>query len=182
MRSVPRITPTAPPRTPMTKARACRAPNRRLARAGAIGPERQVDPLHTSTRGDQRRRAALSETSSATSAPATAPTTDGGAIHATTRQSTRPSRSVLEPAGAGRGGADRDVRPRPRERARRREHDQTAAAASRARARAPSRDSRRRTSRRTLGRAPRPPERLLAAAAAFAARARMKRRSERRFR
>ena len=39
----------------------------------------------------------VSDTSSATSAPTTAPTTEGGAIQATTSQSTRPSRACFRP-------------------------------------------------------------------------------------
>ena len=49
-------------------------------------------PLQTSTAAIAAS-SSRSETSSATSAPRIAPTIDGGAIHATTRQSTRPSRA-----------------------------------------------------------------------------------------
>ena len=69
MRSVPRITPTAPPRTPITKASAPPRPTRRRSRGrGDDGAERKVDPTPDEDRRDEpveealrtrRRRAAL---------------------------------------------------------------------------------------------------------------------------
>ena len=67
---------------------------------------------------------ALTGTSPETSEPTTAPTTDGGAITATTRQSTLPSRACRKPAGARRCGRDGDVGARAGSRVARGDEDQ----------------------------------------------------------
>ncbi len=97
MRSVPRTTPTAPPSRPMKNESAVPLPSRSLARGRtATGLSARSIPLQRSTAAMSQYRSD-SETLSARSAPATAPATDGNAIQATTRQSTRPSRAWRKP-------------------------------------------------------------------------------------
>ncbi len=97
MRSVPRITPTAPPIAPMRSPNALPRSSLRRSRGRAvIGRRARSIPLQTRTAAIAAY-STVSDTSSASSAPTTAPTTDGGAIQATTCQSTRPSRTWRRP-------------------------------------------------------------------------------------
>ena len=93
IRRVPRITPTAPPIAPIAPPKSAAGATLGRARStGRIGRRARSTPLHSNTSEMIAYRADRG-TSSANRAPATAPTTDGGAIHATIRQSTRPSRT-----------------------------------------------------------------------------------------
>ena len=93
IRSVPRMTPTAPPRAPMPSPPATAGQSRSRSRVRACtGRSARSMPLQTSTAAIAAS-SSRSETSPAASAPRTAPATDGGAIQATIRQSTRRSRA-----------------------------------------------------------------------------------------
>src|SRR5918999_3175396 len=93
IRSVPRMTPTAPPSTPTPKPDATAAPilgrSRGRARNGLTSRSVPFQSRIAAMSAYSRRSGAESPKS----APTTAPTTVGGIIHAATRQSTLPSRA-----------------------------------------------------------------------------------------
>ena len=67
-----------------------------LTRAGCDRPEREIDTAPDEDAGDQPVQQGLGDVVGE-QRPAIAPTTDGGAVHATIRQSTRPSRACFSP-------------------------------------------------------------------------------------
>ena len=94
-----------------------------LSRPGAIGRSATSTPLQTSTAATAASSAARG-IEPPTSEPATAPTIDGGAIHATTRQFDTARPRVPKPTGPGCRGRDGDVGARTGRRAARGDQDQ----------------------------------------------------------
>ena len=196
IRSVPRITPTAPPIRPITNPKAAAGQARTCSRGTRSDrPKRKVDPAPQEHCCDQREERGPGRVVGEQRAGATAPAIDGGAIQASTRRSTRPARQCAaaapDPAAAAQTAISHPRLPScfPPQRV------STAAAVCRARVPAstprepaandPAKPRRRRRgvqSVRATGRRPAASSPSSTRARAVAVRARMNRRSERRLR
>ena len=91
MRRVPRMTPTAPPSTPIRNSKHDGRVNS-ADRLLADGPAGQVDAVPGQDRRD-RDQQKLGRQRPSSSAPTTVSRIEGGVIQATIRRSTRPSRA-----------------------------------------------------------------------------------------
>ena len=163
IRSVPRITPTAPPSSPIRNASTPPRPTRSVAlRAGRDRAQREVDPAPDEHGRDQPVEQRLGDVVRERGLPRSR-------RRPTVGRSRRRRASRRDPRARASGRRRRRPPPRSRCSSRRPRAGcpwrgrSAAAGACRARARASTRSSRRRTRRRTLGGAPRLPERLLPA-------------------
>ena len=125
MRSVPRMTPTAPPSTPIRSRERDSAPEPKpTLRPSRDRAERQVDPAPEENGGDQPVRGATRRRRLRGARRRRRRPTDGNAIQATTRQSTRPSRACRRPPAPAAAAEIAMFVPAARERAPGREHDE----------------------------------------------------------
>ena len=93
MRRVPRMTPTAPPSTPIRNPNTTAGVNLGSTDSrGRTGRTSRSTPFQARIAAIATSRS-LVGSSSVSSAPTTAPRIEGGVIHATIRRSTRPSRA-----------------------------------------------------------------------------------------